>query len=124
VSSRRILIVDDDPAVRRLVFETLDGNGIDLREAFDGESALAEIAARKPDALILDLMMPGLDGFHVLERLQASAETKLLPVVVLTAKRLTTGEREELRERAVSLLEKSAYSPQDLRRLVARALAD
>jgi signal transduction histidine kinase/DNA-binding response OmpR family regulator len=119
-----VLVVDDDPAVRRLVFETLDGNGIDLREAADGESALVEIAARKPDALILDLMMPGLDGFHVLEQLQENPETKLLPVVVLTAKRLTASEREGLRDRAVSLLEKSAYSPQDLRRLVYRALAE
>ena len=118
-----VLVVDDDAAVRRLVFETLHGDGIDLREAPDGESALAAIAADKPDALILDLKMPGLDGFDVLERLQESAETKLLPVIVLTAKRLTTDEREELRERAVSLLEKSAYSPQDLRRLVDRALA-
>jgi len=118
-----VLVVDDDAAVRRLVFETLYGNGIDLREAPDGESALAAIAANKPDALILDLKMPGLDGFDVLERLQESAETKLLPVIVLTAKRLTTDEREELRERAVSLLEKSAYSPQELKRLVDRALA-
>jgi signal transduction histidine kinase/CheY-like chemotaxis protein len=118
-----VLVVDDDPAVRRLVFETLDGNGIDLREAPDGESALTEIAARKPDALVLDLMMPGLDGFHVLEQLQESAETKLLPVIVLTAKRLTKSELDGLRDRAVSLLEKSAYSPQDLRRLVYRALA-
>ena len=117
-----VLVADDDPAVRRLVIETLLGNGIDLREARDGESALAEIAARRPDALVLDLMMPGLDGFHVLEQLQASAETKLIPVIVLTAKRLTASEREALRDRAVSLLEKSAYSPRELRALVDRAL--
>jgi CheY-like chemotaxis protein len=119
-----VLVVDDDPAVRRLVFETLDGDGIDLREAADGESALAEIAARKPDALVLDLVMPGLDGFDVLERLQASPETKLLPVVVLTAHRLTVGEREKLRQRTVALLEKSAYSPEELRRLIDRTLAE
>jgi signal transduction histidine kinase/CheY-like chemotaxis protein len=117
-----VLVVDDDAAVRRLVFETLHGEGIDVREAPDGESALAAIAADKPDALILDLKMPGLDGFDVLERLQESVETKLLPVIVLTAKRLTTDEREELRERAVLLLEKSAYSPQELKRVVDRAL--
>jgi CheY-like chemotaxis protein len=117
-----VLVVDDDPAVRRLVFETLHGNGIDLREAADGESALAEIAAERPDLLILDLMMPGMDGFHVLERLQASPEGKLLPVVVLTAHRLSAAEREQLRQGTVALLEKSAYSPQELRRLVDRAL--
>jgi CheY-like chemotaxis protein len=118
-----VLVVDDDPAVRRLVFETLQGNGIDLREAADGESALAEIAAEKPDVLILDLMMPGLDGFDVLGRLQESPETRLLPVVVLTARRLTADERQRLNQRTVALLEKSAYSPQELRRLVERVLA-
>jgi signal transduction histidine kinase/CheY-like chemotaxis protein len=117
-----VLVVDDDPAVRRLVFETLHGNGIDLREAADGESALAEIAAEKPNVLILDLMMPGLDGFDVLGRLQESPETRLLPVVVLTARRLTADERQRLNQRTVALLEKSAYSPQELRRLVERVL--
>jgi signal transduction histidine kinase/CheY-like chemotaxis protein len=117
-----VLVADDDPAVRRLVFETLHGDGFDLREAADGESALAEIEASKPDVLILDLMMPGLDGFHVLERLQENPESKLLPVVVLTARRLSTAERERLRQGTVALLEKSAYSPQELRRLVDRAL--
>jgi CheY-like chemotaxis protein len=60
----------------------------------------------------------------VLERLQANPETKLIPVVVLTAHRLSTGEREQLRQRTVALLEKSAYSPQELRGLVERALAE
>jgi len=117
-----VLVVDDEPTVRRLVLETLRGEGIELREAADGESALAEIAARKPDVVILDLMMPGLDGFAVLERLQKNPETRFLPVLVLTAKSLSPAERDVLRHRAVSLLEKSAYSPQELRRLVDRAL--
>ena len=85
-----VLVVDDEPAVRRLVFETLHGDGIVLREAVDGESALQEIAAKKPDAIILDLVMPGVDGFEVLERLQEDPETKMLPVVVLTARSLSS----------------------------------
>jgi PAS domain S-box-containing protein len=117
-----VLVVDDDPAVRRLVFETLHGGGFDLREAADGESALAEIAAGKPDVLVLDLMMPGLDGFHVLDRLQEDPETRLLPVVVLTARRLSAEERDQLSRQTVALLDKSAYSPQELQRLVDRAL--
>jgi signal transduction histidine kinase/DNA-binding response OmpR family regulator len=119
----RVLVADDDPAVRRLVFETLSTDGLELCEAPDGESALSEIAAKRPDVLILDLMMPGLDGFGVLERLQDDPETKLLPVVVLTAKRLSAAERKVLSDRTVWLLEKSAYSAQELRRLVDRALA-
>jgi signal transduction histidine kinase/DNA-binding response OmpR family regulator len=118
----RVLVVDDDPAVRRLVLETLGADGLELTEAVDGESALEEIAAHRPDAVVLDLMMPGIDGFGVLERLQADPETKLLPVVVLTARRLSASEGALLRERAASVLEKSAYSGDELRRLVERAL--
>jgi CheY-like chemotaxis protein len=119
-----VLVVDDDPAVRRLVFETLSADGLELIEAVDGESALEAIATRKPDAVVLDLMMPGLDGFGVLERLQSDPETKLLPVVVLTARRLSASEGAMLSERAASVLEKSAYSGDELRRLVERALGE
>jgi CheY-like chemotaxis protein len=120
--SGSVLVVDDDPAVRMLVRETLSRGDIEVREAEDGEQALAAIAQRQPDAVVLDLVMPKLDGFHVLERLQADPETRFLPVIVLTARQLSTEERAMLRERATSLLEKSAYSPQELRRLVERAL--
>jgi CheY-like chemotaxis protein len=63
-----------------------------------------------------------MDGFEVLDRLQSDPETRLIPVVVLTARRLSERERAQLRDRAVSLLEKSAYSGDELRRLVERAL--
>jgi signal transduction histidine kinase/DNA-binding response OmpR family regulator len=117
-----VLVVDDDPAVRRLVRETLGRDEIEVREVGDGEEALAAIADERPDAVVLDLLMPKLDGFQVLERLQADPETRLLPVIVLTARRLSPEERSLLRERTVSLLAKSAYSPAELRRLVERAL--
>jgi signal transduction histidine kinase/DNA-binding response OmpR family regulator len=119
-----VLVVDDDPAVRRLVLETLRAEGIELREAADGASALAEIASRTPDCVVLDLIMPGVDGFEVLERLQADPETRLLPVLVLTARTLSPAERDGLKKRAVSLLEKSSYSPQELRRLVDLTLGE
>lgn len=117
-----VLIVDDEESVRRLVLETLSGDGLELHEAADGEEALAAVAERRPDAIVLDLVMPKLDGFAVLERLQDDPGTRLLPVVVLTARRLSAEEREALRRRAVSLLDKSSYSPQELRRLIHQAL--
>jgi signal transduction histidine kinase/DNA-binding response OmpR family regulator len=118
-----VLVVDDDAHVRRLVVASLRGNGLELHEASGGEDALNLISQRKPDAVILDLMMPGVDGFGVLEELQANGETRSVPVIVLTAKRLSSEERQRLRDRTVSLLEKSAYSAAELRRLVRRALA-
>ncbi|MFY9578758.1 MAG: response regulator [Gaiellaceae bacterium] len=117
-----VLVVDDDESVRSLVIETLDGNGYELREAADGGEALAKIAARRPDAIVLDLMMPTLDGFEVLERLHAEPETRAIPVVVLTARRLTAAERTALRRSAVALLEKNDYSAAELRALVDRAV--
>jgi CheY-like chemotaxis protein len=119
-----VLVADDDPAVRRLVAETLRGEGAELREAADGEEALREIRDRKPDAVVLDLAMPKVDGFDVLEELQQDAETRTLPVVVLTGTRPTMEERSYLRMRGVALLEKSSYSPVELRRLVRAAVGE
>ena len=117
-----LLVVDDEDSVRGLVVETLAGDGLELREAADGEEALAAVAERRPDAIVLDLIMPKLDGFSVLERLQADEATRCIPVVVLTARRLSSEERVSLKERAVALLEKSDYSAVELRRLVNQAL--
>jgi signal transduction histidine kinase/CheY-like chemotaxis protein len=117
-----VLVVDDDRSVRRLVVETLADSGFDLVEAANGEDALAVIADRKPEAIILDLVMPGLGGFGVLEHLHSDVETREIPVIVLTAARLSGEERQVLRTRAVSLLRKSAYSSSELRGLLERAL--
>jgi signal transduction histidine kinase/CheY-like chemotaxis protein len=119
---RSVLVVDDEEPVRRLVVETLVGYGLELREAADGAEALAAIDIHKPDAVVLDLVMPVLDGFAVLERLQANPETRSIPVVVLTARDLAADERVWLRSRALALLEKSEYSARELRTLVVRAL--
>jgi CheY-like chemotaxis protein len=117
-----VLVVDDEETVRSLVLQTLAGNGLQLREAASGHEALAKVAARRPDAIVLDLIMPGLDGIEVLERLQEDTGTRDIPVVILTAKRLTASERKVLKQHAVALLEKSDYSGEELRALVERAL--
>jgi signal transduction histidine kinase/CheY-like chemotaxis protein len=117
-----VLVVDDDIALRRLVIETLARDGSELREAADGREALAMIAVRKPDVLVLDLQMPELDGFAVLDRLLERADTRQLPVVVLTGRELTAGERHLLSERNASVLEKRKYSGDQLRWLVRQAL--
>lgn len=117
-----VLVVDDEEPVRRLVIEALQSDTVELREAADGEEALAEIRRLRPDVVVLDLAMPKLDGLGVLERLQQDARTRFLPVIVLTARRLSASERHQLSDRVVSLLEKSSYSAQDLRRVVSQAL--
>jgi CheY-like chemotaxis protein len=119
-----VLVADDDAAVRRLVVETLKTDGMKLHEARDGAEALREIGARRPDAVVLDLAMPEVDGFDVLERLQQDPETRAVPVIVLTGTRLSPEERSHLRMRGVALLEKSSYSPVELRDLVRAALGE
>ena len=118
VDHESVLVVDDDETLRRLVVETLGRDGSDLREAASGTEALAMIAARQPDVLVLDLQMAGLDGFGVLDRLLESPETRDLPVVVLTGRDLSASERRFLSQRSASILEKSKYSSEKLRRLV------
>jgi CheY-like chemotaxis protein len=82
---RRILIVDDSLDNRLLAKDTLKAEGYDLAEAVDGASALEEVKAHKPDLVLLDLMMPGVDGFAVIRSLRADPATAHLPVIVLTA---------------------------------------
>jgi CheY-like chemotaxis protein len=118
-----VLVADDDDSVRRLVREALATDRVEVGEAADGEEALALIRAHRPDVLVLDLLMPGLDGFAVLEQIQDDPETKFLPVVVLTGKELTEEERDFLRVRTFSVLQKSSSSPAELRRQVGEALA-
>ena len=81
----RILVVDDDPSVRALVRDVLELEGHVVELAVDGYAALRAVAAERPDCVVLDVMMPGMDGHEVLARLRATTGGLELPVVMLTA---------------------------------------
>ncbi|MCA1839476.1 MAG: PleD family two-component system response regulator [Actinomycetota bacterium] len=81
-----VLIVDDEPDVRTLCKVNLEYEGYRVIEAADGLEALEVVKTDKPDVILLDLMMPNLDGWEVLKRLQADPETGKIPVLLLTAK--------------------------------------
>ncbi|MEU2495109.1 response regulator transcription factor [Streptomyces sp. NPDC007883] len=83
MGAARILVVDDDPEVRAAVADGLSVEGYEVREAADGLAALSETAAWQPDALVLDVRMPVLDGLAVCRRLRALEDRT--PVIVLTA---------------------------------------
>ena len=83
--SATILIVDDDAAFRKLLAELLRAKGYEVVAVGDGEEALAECACRQPDVVLLDVEMPRLDGFEVCRRLKQHPETRLTPVVLVTA---------------------------------------
>lgn len=118
-----VLVVDDEEAIRSLVRQAFAGNGIQLSEAADGAQALEIVRSSRPDVVILDLLMPRMDGFEVLERIQDDEGTRFIPVIVLTGKELTDDERRFLRFRTFAVLEKARWSSSELRRLVSRALA-
>jgi CheY-like chemotaxis protein len=80
-----VLVVDDDPSVRRLVCDVLQAYGYSTVDAADGFSALRLVQSAQPDCVVLDVMMPGLDGHAVLTRLRESDYGRDLPVVMLTA---------------------------------------
>lgn len=82
-----ILVCDDDPLLLELLQFRLASNGYDVRTAVDGSEALRQIAEEPPDAVVLDAMMPVIDGYEVLRRLRGDAETADIPVVMLTARR-------------------------------------
>lgn len=84
--AKKILVVDDERHIVRLVEVNLTKAGYDVTSAYDGIEALEKVAEDKPDMIILDVMMPRMDGFETLKRLQANSETQNIPVIMLTAK--------------------------------------
>jgi CheY-like chemotaxis protein len=86
VSGKRILICDDDPVILRLLEVNLELEGYSVLAAHNGQEAIEIATAEKPDLVILDIMMPKLDGYQTAERLKAQDETKDIPVVFVSAK--------------------------------------
>jgi two-component system alkaline phosphatase synthesis response regulator PhoP/two-component system response regulator VicR len=83
---KKIMAVDDERHIVRLIQVNLERSGYQVVTAFDGPEALKKVESDRPDLIVLDVMMPKMDGFEVLKRLQASPETREIPVIMLTAK--------------------------------------
>jgi two-component system alkaline phosphatase synthesis response regulator PhoP/two-component system response regulator VicR len=83
---KKIMAVDDERHIVRLIQVNLERAGYQVVTAFDGQDALRKVETEKPDAIVLDVMMPKMDGFEVLKRLQANPDTREIPVIMLTAK--------------------------------------
>ena len=89
----KVLVIDDEAPIRLLCRVNLEGEGMEVVEAPDGPSGLAAASTEKPDAILLDVMMPGLDGWNVAAELLEDEQTAGIPIVFLTA-------RADLRDRA------------------------
>lgn len=84
--AKKILAVDDERHIVRLVQINLQKEGYDVVTASNGREALEKVASEKPDLIVMDVMMPEMDGFQALEGLKADPETAKIPVIMLTAK--------------------------------------
>lgn len=104
--SRTILVVDDEPNARSLLRLILVRAGFEVLVAQDGYEALKEVQEKIPDAMILDIMMPGIDGFEVCEKLRSNEETANLPIIMLSARADSESVNKGLRVGATKYLTK------------------
>jgi CheY-like chemotaxis protein/anti-sigma regulatory factor (Ser/Thr protein kinase) len=110
----RVLIVEDDASTRAMLRKTLERDGWEVAEAENGLRGLEEVARRRPSLILLDLMMPEMDGFAFVTELRATEEGRRLPIVVLTAKDVTPEERRRLTGSVEVILQKGAASRETL----------
>lgn len=113
-----VLVVDDDPKVHELIEAILGDAGYRLQHALSGSAAFEAVERASPDLILLDLLMEGMSGFEVAERLSSKPETSAIPVVILTAKELTEEDRRTLTGNVAALLRKGGTDPQALVNMV------
>jgi signal transduction histidine kinase/CheY-like chemotaxis protein len=122
-AGRRVLVVDDDDIMRRGLLQTLEKEGWKVSEADNGRVGLARLAEAVPDVIVLDLMMPEMDGFEFLDELRHRAEWRDIPVIVVTAKDLTEEDHRRLNGEVERVLQKDAPTRDEMLREVSIALA-
>jgi signal transduction histidine kinase/CheY-like chemotaxis protein len=119
----KVLVVDDDDILRRGLIQLLEKEGWKVREAENGASGLARLAEDAADVIVLDLMMPGVDGFEFLDALRARADWRHIPVVVMTAKDVTEEDHRRLNGGVERILQKDAPTRDEMLHEVSATLA-
>ncbi len=119
--AKRLLVVDDDPGLLLAVSDTLRAEGYEVATARRGADALVRVAESLPDLIISDIRMPGMDGYQLVRNLRASARTRLVPIVFLTAKDETADRIEGFRTGVDAYLTKP-FEPDELAAVVAAIL--
>ena len=114
----QVLVVDDDAVTRDMLRRTLQGEGWTVAEAGNGLEALVRLSEQAPSLILLDLMMPEMDGFQFVDELRARDDWRSIPVVVMTAKDLTQADREQLNGHVERIAQKGLYSRERLLREV------
>jgi len=111
----RILVVDDDPRMVRILSRMIQATGRDykVKPAYDGQEGLREMRRQRPDLVLLDLVMPGMDGYSVLTHMHQDAELRRIPVVVITAHARTPEEERRLGGRMLSVYTGAGFTNEE-----------
>ncbi|OWW21667.1 hypothetical protein AYR66_21435 [Noviherbaspirillum denitrificans] len=107
---RTVLVVDDDHRSVELTRTHLDAAGYEVLPAYGGREGIELARDRRPDLIVLDLMMPGMNGFDVVEALKDDPVTRAIPVVVMTAKQIAPEDRERLNGRVIEIMQKAEFN--------------
>ncbi len=110
----KVLVVEDDKFLRELIAQKLSREGHDVKEAVDGEDGLVKVKEERPDIILLDLILPGIDGFEVLAKIKEDPAVEDIPVVILS----NLGQRDDvergLKLGAVDFLIKAHFTPGEI----------
>ncbi len=120
----KILVVEDDKFLRELITQKLSREGYDVYEAVDGEDGVKKAKESKPDIILLDLILPGIDGFEVLAKIKEDSDLVNVPVVILS----NLGQRDDvergLKLGAVDFLIKAHFTPGEIIEKVQKILGE
>ncbi|MDB5184669.1 MAG: hypothetical protein JWN38_477 [Candidatus Saccharibacteria bacterium] len=119
----KVFIVEDDPLMSRMYQKIFTFEKYEVETAGDGEEALTKIAAANPTIILLDVMMPKMNGLQVLERLKADPATKNIPVIMLTNLAGTQDAETALSKGAVKYIVKSEHEPKEVADMVGEIIA-
>ena len=112
--SKKIVFIEDEPSLQKALSMALKSEGFDVKSAFDGETGLNFVKEEKPDLVLLDLILPKMDGFTVLESIRSAEETKNIPVIVLTNLEEVGDVQKVIALGATSYLIKANYNIEDI----------
>ncbi|MGQ3683878.1 MAG: response regulator [Candidatus Loosdrechtia sp.] len=116
----RILVVDDDEKTVKYMSTVLEDAGFEVFKAYDGKVGINLAINSNPDLIILDLIMPEVNGFEVVEKLRVHPGTKGIPIIICSAKDITSEERDELNGNVLAIMQKKNYTQEDLLAAVKR----
>jgi len=112
--AKKILVIEDDKFLRELISQKLLKEGYDVSEAVDGEGGIESVKTEKPDLVLLDLILPGIDGFEVLARIKSDPEISGIPIIILS----NLGQKDDIEKGlnmgAIDYLIKAHFTPAEI----------